>query len=105
MEKMDVTRLVSEIDRATANAEHVHSVTVDRVLGVLCARLAVSTNITPKQWSRLLLKVEAMIRRYERETDGRVIACLYPANTAPTKWMAVSARLSRRYPDDQGAGT
>jgi hypothetical protein len=99
MENMDVTRLVSEIDKATANAEHVHSITVDR------ARLAVSTNITPKQWSRLLLKVEAMIRRYERETDGRVIACLYPANTAPTKWMAVSARLSKRYPDDQGAGT
>ena len=102
---MDVTRLVSEIDKATANAEHVHSVTVDRVLGVLCVRMAVSTNITPKQWSRLLLKIDTMIRRYERETDGRVIACLYPANTAPAKWMEVSGRLSMRYPDDQGAGT
>ena len=102
---MDVTRLVSEIDRATANAEHVNSVTVDRVLGVLCVRMAVSTNITPKQWSRLLLKIDTMLRRYEREADGRAIACLYPANTAPSAWMEVSGRLSRRYPDDQGAGT
>ena len=101
---MDVPRLVSEIDRATSNAEHVHSITVDRVLGVLCVRLAVRTNITPKLWSRLLLKIDTMLRRYERETDGRAIACLYPANTAPTKWMAVSASLSMRYPDDQGAG-